>query len=73
LKNEMMLVWVLLGIIGTIVLIAIIISFAEWFTFFKKELRHLNLEIARTDGSEKEHWKKRKKRLLLSIIPFFRY
>lgn len=40
---------------------------------FQKELKHLNLEIGRTSGREQRYWQRRKKRLLLSLIPFVRY
>ena len=69
----MVYVWVGVAIIGAIVAVALLLNFLEWITFFKKELRRINGEIQRTDGREREHWKKRKKRLLLSILPFFRY
>ena len=40
---------------------------------FLRELRYLNQEIARTEGRERQHYIRRKKRLLLSLIPFVRY
>ena len=66
-------VWVGLAIVGVVVGITLLLNFLEWITFFQKELRHINGEIARTSGRERAHWKKRKKRLLLSIIPFVKY
>ena len=69
----MALVWIGVAIIGGVISIALLLNFFEWLSFFQKELRRINGEIERTEGRERAHWKKRKKRLLLSIIPFVRY
>ena len=39
---------------------------------FRQELEYLNREIARTGGAEREYWKREKRRLWLSLLPFFR-
>lgn len=52
---------------------ALAFGFVSWLKRFKSELKYLNIEIARTKGREKKHWKKKKRRLFLSIIPFVRY
>lgn len=39
---------------------------------FSHELDYLNREIARTEGDEREHWKREKRGLWLSLLPFFR-
>lgn len=39
---------------------------------FKRDLDYLNMEIARTEGEEREHWEREKRRLWLSLLPFFR-
>ena len=52
-----------------VLLIAAVIATVD----FQKELKHLNLEIGRTSGREQRYWQRRKKRLLLSLIPFVRY
>ena len=36
----------------------------------RRTLSQINMEISRTDREERQHWKRRKKRLLLSLIPF---
>ena len=66
-------VYILAGVIAAAVLVLLIVRFAMWFQSFLMELRYLNKEIERTSGEEKEHWIRRKKRLLLSWIPFVRY
>ena len=60
-------------IIGVILLCFAIVRFAMWLQWFRKELRYVNKEIARTVGKEQQHWRKRKKRLIWSIIPFIGY
>ena len=71
--KEVMIVEIALIVIGVLVFIMLAVRFAMWFQWFSRELRHVNKEIDRTDGKEREHWKKRKKRLLRSIIPFVGY
>lgn len=61
-----------LVIIGIILVLAVIRSYIVLQAFLR-ELRYLNNEINRTEGREREHYIRRKKRLLLSIIPFVRY
>ena len=39
---------------------------------FRQELENLNREIARTDGAERKYWKREKRRLWLSLLPFCR-
>ena len=66
-------VYILAGVIAATVLVLLIVRFAMWLQSFLMELCYLNKEIERTSGEEKEHWIRRKKRLLLSWIPFVRY
>ena len=40
---------------------------------FKRELWYINMEIERSDEEEKLIWKKKKRKLLLSLIPFVKY
>ena len=42
------------------------------FERLKRELKYVNLEIGRTSGSERDYWKKKKRRLWLSLIPFYK-
>lgn len=62
----LMLVLVFLGIV-------LLVLIARWHMSFKKELRHVSIEIGRTDGKEREYWVRKKRRLWLSILPFVRY
>lgn len=38
---------------------------------FSHELDYLNREIGRTEGEERQYWKREKQRLWLSLLPFF--
>ena len=39
---------------------------------FLWELDYINCEIARTTGAERRYWQKKKRRLWLSFLPFYR-
>lgn len=58
--------FVFLGMVFTIFI-------ARWQIAFQKELRHLTIEIARTEGQEREYWIRKRRRLWLSLLPFVRY
>ena len=53
-----------------LLLIHSIIILAHGFT---KELKYINMEIQRTEGAEQRYWKRKKRKLWLSLIPFTRY
>lgn len=62
-------------VIGAI-LLAVAIGFGlfmPWLRDFRRELKFINMEIDRTTGREQQHWIKRKKRLKMSILPFYHY
>ena len=44
----------------------------RWYLQFSQQLRYLNKEIRRTRGAERKRWKRRRRRLWLSLLPFFR-
>ena len=58
---------------GIIAFLCILIAarIALFFRSFNKELRYINGEIERTIGSEQARWKRARRRLLLSLIPFY--
>lgn len=53
------------------VAVALLIRFFGFWRSFNKELRYLNGEINRTVGGEQERWKRARRRLFLSLIPFY--
>lgn len=67
--------WIKLGlaVAAVLILVFILAVFIPWLQDFRRELRYLNSEISRTEGREQQHWIKRKKRLIRSILPFCRY
>ena len=60
-------------VIGLLVLLLLVVRAFVCFSKFSQNLRLINMEIRRTEGSERLRWKRRKKRLLLSLLPFARY
>lgn len=64
---------ILAAVVVVLLVVLLLFRFISWLQWFRTELRYLNKEIVRTTGEEQERWKARKKRLLLSIIPFIGY
>lgn len=64
-----------LGVLLIILLVFSVVSLCSlsWLSWFCQELRYINDEIKRNEGKEQQRWIKRKRRLLLSLIPFVRY
>lgn len=60
-------------VIGVLLLVLAVARLAIFLQWFRRDLRYVEKEIARTTGDEKKHWQKRKKRLWRSLIPFVRY
>lgn len=65
--------YILVGIIVVFFLIGFLVWFAQRVNDFSHELRYLNNEIGRTEGEEREHWIRQRRRLWLSLIPFVKY
>ena len=55
------------------VLFILVFVLARLVTDFSRELRILNIEINRTEGAEREHYIRQRRRLWLSLLPFIRY
>lgn len=65
-------VWII-GIFAAFVLVVLAINLTLFFHDFLRELRLLNMEINRSEGREREHYRRQRKRLWLSLIPFIKY
>lgn len=65
--------YVLIGIFAVVLLIGLLFGLAQFINDFSHELRYLNNEIGRTDGEERKHWIRQRRRLWLSLIPFVKY
>ena len=62
-------VYILAGILIAFLLGIVIANLTEFF----RELRYINKEIACTGGAERKHWLRQRRRLWLSLLPFFKY
>lgn len=63
---------VLLAIVIAFFAVLILVGLTMKINEFSHELNYLNTEIARTEGAEREYWKREKRRLWLSLLPFYR-
>ena len=63
----------LVGIFSVIVLIGLLVHSALFLRDFSDELSWLNMEIRRTEGSERQHYIRQRRRLWLSLLPFVKY
>ncbi len=62
---------VLIAVCIGIALFAVAIAFAFWLNDFSRNLKYINMEIGRSDGREREHWEKEKRKFILSKFFFF--
>ena len=62
---------VLLVVITLVIEAKILISLVIRFYYFRRDLLDLQNEIRRSEGSERRYWQREKKRLWLSLIPFY--
>lgn len=63
----------LIGIVAVFFLILLLFGLVSFINDFSQELRYLNNEIRRTDGAERRHYIRQRRRLWLSLIPFVKY
>lgn len=61
------------GIIVAFFLMILVAGLVSFFRNFSRELKYINLEIQRTDGTERRYWIRKRRRLWLSLIPFVKY
>lgn len=59
---------VVIAFFAILFLIALVMKINE----FNHELDYINREIGRTTGREQRYWKQEKRRLWLSLLPFYR-
>ncbi len=65
--------YLLIGIVAAFFLILLLFGLASFINDFSQELKYINCEIRRTDGSERRYWIRKRRRLWLSLIPFVKY
>ena len=63
----------LIGIVAAFFLFLLLFGLVSFFNDFSHELKYINCEIQRTDGSERRYWIRQRRRLWLSLIPFVKY
>lgn len=65
----------LLSILAGMVLVLVLgVGLASSLMQFRRELNYINDEIARSHHrDERDYWRRQKRRLWLSVIPFVRY
>jgi len=65
---------IFLIIITAVPLLCLILCVAcKFICIFSQELNYINSEIMRSEGQELKYWKKQRRRLWLSLIPFVKY
>lgn len=62
-----------LGVAVVLILLGSVFGLALLVTDFSRELRYLNIEIGRTEGEERQHYIRQRRRLWLSLLPFVHY
>ena len=63
-------VTLLIAVIATIFSVIFLIYFAATYTRYSQEMKYIESEIRRSEGSEKRYWIKKKRKLWLSYLPF---
>lgn len=56
-----------------VILIPVLINFVRFLIDFSGELKYLKSEIERSSGHERKYWKKKRRKLWLSLLPFVKY
>lgn len=62
---------VLLAIVIAFFAVVLLVGLTIKINDFRHDLDYLNMEIARTEGAEREYWKREKRHLWLSLLPFY--
>jgi len=63
----------LLIIIALFLGVLLLFFVMQYVVGFFEELKFINNEISRNRGDERRYWKRRKRKLFLSLIPFVKY
>lgn len=65
--------YILIGIFAAFFLFLLLFGLVSFFNDFSQELKYINSEIRRTDGSVRRYWIRKRRKLWLSLIPFVKY
>ena len=63
---------IILALIILFVSILLLVGLAVKLNEFFRERDYIEREIRRTTGAEQRHWKREKRRLWLTLLPFYR-
>ena len=66
------LISILALLVGAVLFVLLVVRVILWALEFRRELAYVKMEINRTEGEAQKYWKRRKRKLWLSIIPFYR-
>lgn len=66
-------VYWLIGLVLLLLVPLVTVSFAIFLRDFSRQLAYLNSEIERSEGRQRQHWIRRRRRLWLSLLPFIKY
>jgi len=71
-NSETVLGVLLIALMFVVIALAVASPYIHW---FRQELKYINIEIERNKENQREQarWKRRKKRLLMSLLPGFKY
>lgn len=61
----------LLAIAVAALVVGLVAIYAGRLSDMPRQLRYLNMEIERSVGYERRRWKQRKRKYLISLIPFY--
>lgn len=65
--------YLLIGITAVIFITFLAAGFIKFFIRFSRELQYLNNEIRRSEGKRRKYWKRKRRKLWRSLIPFVKY
>ena len=65
--------YMLVGVFAMLLLVGLLFKLYLFIKGFSLELSYLNKEIERTQGAERKHWIRIRRKLWLSLIPFVKY
>ena len=65
--------WWLIGMLAAFILGSLLVGLCVFLHDFSRELKYINSEIERTTGSEQRYWRRKRRRLWLSLFLFSKY
>ena len=63
---------VLIALFIGVIVFLLVIRLVFRLDSLKRDIKYVNMEIRRTRGSERKAWQREKRRLWLSLIPFYK-